>query len=350
MSMSKEELAKAFATSGNSPKYIFGRTKYAAEVCKYVSISGFVDETTGDALFEGLPVIHSLADLPDGALVLNGVVEGAAWAVEEKLAEWGGGHIDYFSLVKYGWFPLSIEYWSGFADSYRANRSEYKTLRNLLADELSKQTFDHLVRFRLNHDICEMAEFSMNLSGQYFEPFLRLEKRGESFCDVGGFDGGTTLNFIKHCPQYEKVYYWEPEPGAMAASKAALGPFSRIEFISMGASDKKLTMHFKRDGNASKISDNGDISISVSRIDDEIKERVTFIKMDIEGSEVDAIHGARETILRHQPKLAVCAYHKGDDFIQIPKAVLDIRTDYDVYLRHYTQGICETVMFFMPRG
>lgn len=349
MSMSKAELAKAFATCGNGPKYIFGRTKYAAEVCKYVSISGVVDETTGETLSGGLPVIHSLADLPDGALVLNGVVEGAAWSIEEKLTAWGGGHIDYFSLVKYGGLPLSIEYWSGFAGSYGANRSEYETIRNMLADGLSKQTFDHLVRFRLNHDISEMAGFIMNLSGQYFEPFLRLEKRGESFCDVGGFDGGTTVNFIKHCPQYEKVYYWEPEPGAMAASKAALAPFPRIEFIPMGASDKKLTMHFKRNGNASKIADNGDISISVSRIDDEIKGRVTFIKMDIEGSEVDALHGARGTILRHHPKLAVCAYHKGDDFIQIPKAVLDIRTDYDVYLRHYAQGICETVMFFVPR-
>lgn len=347
--MSKAELAKAFATCGNAPKYIFGRTKYASEVCKHVSVSGFVDETSGDTFFEGLPIIHSLAKLPAGALVLNGVVEGAAWAVEEKLAEWGGAHIDYFALVKYGGLPLSIEYWSGFADSYGARRDEFETIRNLLADELSKQTFDHLVRFKLNHDISEMAGFKMKLEEQYFEPFLGLEEKGESFCDVGGFDGATTVNFIKHCPQYEKVYYWEPEPGAMVASKAALGRFPRIGYIPLGASDKKQTVHFKKDGSASKISGNGDISISVSRIDDEIQERVTFIKMDIEGSEVAAIHGARDTILRYHPKLAVCAYHKGDDFIQIPKAVWEIRNDYNVFLRHYTQGVFETVMFFMPR-
>ena len=71
--------------------------------------------------------------------------------------------------------------------------------------------------------------------------------------------------------------------------------------------------------------------------------------MDIEGNEIAAINGAKKTILRNHPKLAICVYHKGDDFVSIPQAVFRIRKDYDVYLRHYTQGIFETVMFFVPK-
>ena len=71
--------------------------------------------------------------------------------------------------------------------------------------------------------------------------------------------------------------------------------------------------------------------------------------MDIEGSESLAIQGAKETILKYHPRLAICVYHKGTDYIEIPKRVLEIRDDYDVFLRHYTEGINETVMFFMPQ-
>ncbi|MEQ9566287.1 MAG: FkbM family methyltransferase, partial [Pseudomonadales bacterium] len=63
-----------------------------------------------------------------------------------------------------------------------------------------------------------------------------------------------------------------------------------------------------------------------------------------------ALRGARHTILEHHPKLAICVYHRADDFWKIPETVFSIRDDYDLYLRHYTEGVTETVMFFIPAG
>ncbi len=93
----------------------------------------------------------------------------------------------------------------------------------------------------------------------------------------------------------------------------------------------------------------GETRIAVATLDSSLTDAPTLLKMDIEGAEALAIEGAQKTILEHHPRLAICVYHKMDDLWRIPRQVLAIRDDYDIYLRHYTEGVTETVMFFMPR-
>ena len=75
-----------------------------------------------------------------------------------------------------------------------------------------------------------------------------------------------------------------------------------------------------------------------------------FIKLDIEGAEQDAIDGAKNTIRKYKPILAICIYHKAEDWYKIPEKVLEIEKDYDIYLRHYMEGIFESVMYFIPKN
>ena len=93
----------------------------------------------------------------------------------------------------------------------------------------------------------------------------------------------------------------------------------------------------------------GTQSVEVDTIDNLVKEKVDFIKLDIEGAVQDAIEGARETIKNYKPILAICVYHKAEDWYKIPEKVLEIQSNYDVYLRHYMEGIFETVMYFIPK-
>ena len=71
--------------------------------------------------------------------------------------------------------------------------------------------------------------------------------------------------------------------------------------------------------------------------------------MDIEGVEYEAIKGSKELILKYHPALAICIYHNAKDCWFIPEYVFSIRKDYDIYIRHYTENYCETVMFFIPK-
>ena len=70
--------------------------------------------------------------------------------------------------------------------------------------------------------------------------------------------------------------------------------------------------------------------------------------MDIEGSELKALCGARETICRLKPKLAISIYHKTEDIWELPKVILQMNSEYKFYLRHYSLAAEDTVLYALP--
>ena len=74
--------------------------------------------------------------------------------------------------------------------------------------------------------------------------------------------------------------------------------------------------------------------INVITVDSLALDKVCFIKFDVEGSESDAIEGAAETIKRDRPVMKIACYHRSEDVFAIAKKVLEIRPDYNVYMRH----------------
>jgi len=71
----------------------------------------------------------------------------------------------------------------------------------------------------------------------------------------------------------------------------------------------------------------------------------TYIKMDIEGSELGALEGAQQVIQTAKPKLAIAIYHKATDLWQIPLLIKRFNNDYRLFLRHYTPEIIDTVCY-----
>jgi hypothetical protein len=74
----------------------------------------------------------------------------------------------------------------------------------------------------------------------------------------------------------------------------------------------------------------------------------TFIKMDIEGAEVDAIPGAQKTITRCRPVIAACAYHRPEHLWILPKLLKAAGPAYQIYLRRYAEECWETVYYAIP--
>lgn len=77
-------------------------------------------------------------------------------------------------------------------------------------------------------------------------------------------------------------------------------------------------------------------------------EKVTFIKMDIEGAELETLKGASRLIAEQKPKLAVCVYHKPEDIFTIPEYLRTLNPDYKFYLRYYTFAEWDTVLYAIP--
>jgi len=347
-----DQNARAFCDdffAGNSPRYILGRNEWANSIAELVQVDGFVDDFTNDTEFSGKPVLRT-HDLPENAMVVSANVLGRPITVQEKLTDQGVRQIDYFAFRKYSGRNLKpVMFWDEFGPDFETNRDKYEWVYGLLQDEQSKSEFNKLINFRLSSNLSYMSGFIDAQHRQYFEDFLDLQSEEEVFLDVGSFDGDTSLEFIKRCPGYAGIHIFEPEPRNMKIVKQKLADYPNVIYHDCGLSDKTQTLRFSVNGSASRISEDGEIEIKVDRLDDRIKEVFTFLKMDIEGGEMQALEGAKNTISRHHPRLAICVYHRPDDFWRIPEKVLSYRSDYNVFLRHYTEGVVETVMFFIPK-
>jgi FkbM family methyltransferase len=329
------------------PKFIFGINEWAESIADIISINGYIDEFTNKTEHKQIPIVP-LKMIPNNALVVS-VVQGKPFVAEKKLSQYQFDFLDYYSFYKYSNLPIkNIMFWDGMIDDIKTNLNKYNWIYNLLEDQISKNQFYNIINFRLSYDINYMRGFQNMEKYQYFEPFLQLKHNGECFADIGSYDGYTTKEFIKRCPQYDKIFIFEPEETNMKNTKNNLKEYNNIHFFQNGISNKKEILKFDVSGSSSKIDENGSLVINVDTLDNLIQNKITFIKMDIEGYEQNAILGSTKTIKKYHPKLAISVYHKPNDLWKIPELILNIREDYRIYLRHYTEGISETIMFFIP--
>ena len=341
----QKELCEEFIHS-NRPKYVLGTNEFAKSIAENVEIDGFIDDFTNESTFMNKPIIK-LEKLLDNSIVAIAVVYGRPLTAIKRVKEFNIEYIDYFSLLRYSQLPLKkILFLDGFENDFYSNLNKYQSIYNILADEESKVQFSNLINFRLSYDLKFMNTFKNIQDKQYFEDFLYFYNE-LIFADVGGFDGLTTLTFIKNYPNYKSIYFFEPEESNLLRAKNILKDYKNIFYYKIGLSDRKEVVKFSSEGSSSNINECGNIIIETDILDNIVKEPLSYIKMDVEGWESKVIEGAKNTIKEYKPTLAVCVYHKYNDFWAIPEQILSIRDDYKIFLRHYTEGITETVMYFV---
>lgn len=340
---------KDFLTKKNLPKFVFGCNQWAQSIAKQVEIDGFVDDFTSNLIFFDKPVIRS-SELPKSAIVVSAIVGEKPLTAQARLLELGVKCLDYYAFHKYSKLALKqVMFLGDFETDFNDNLNHYEWLWNRITEEESRRILARLLNFRLSRNLRFMDGFVDAQDRQYFEPFLQLQKAGETFLDIGCYDGYTAEGFIRRCPDYAGVHVFEPEMNNMLKVRARLERYRDIHYHEYGASSAPANLRFHSNGSSSGISNEGDLEIRVERIDDVVEGPFSFLKIDIEGEEIPALHGAAEAISRNHPRLAISVYHRADDLWRIPKTVFEIRDDYDLYLRHYTEGVTETVMFFIPR-
>ena len=247
------------------------------------------------------------------------------------------------TLVDATAFPDEIPYIGTYQD-IAAHREKYLSEYLNYGDDRSREVLDALLRYRLTLDSTVVQSHFEPESEQYFDPDLARFTQSEVWVDAGGFDGQTTLNFMSRVGgRYGRVYYFEPDAALMARSRQAMHDRDNVVFCEAGAFSRNGVTSFNTTGTTNgsinpAAGASGDITIAVSRIDDVLKEPATFIKMDIEGAEPEALKGAKEQIARHAPRLAIAAYHRGEDIWQLAELIRDLNPSYQLGLRHYTEG------------
>ena len=310
-----------------------------------IDIYGFIDndkEKQGKKLF-GLNIFgfkEVLDRYNQNEVVIVIVANAGAQEIEQQINNAGWTQ----NIQKIDLSCIEVEDWNNY---YNENIEKLKKVYNFLEDEYSKKIFSNIVNYRILNDrnlikeICDIEE------NQYFDKEIIKIENDETFLDLGAFDGDTVENFIKRNNTYKKIISFEPNRDNYKKLYNKYNSNERVQMFNIGTFDKTTQLGFSSiGGKQAQVEEYGEETINVVDVDSFLcKENITFIKMDIEGSEKETIKGAETIIKKLKPKLAICIYHKKEDLFEIPLMIKELVPEYKIYIRHYSEAACDTVCY-----
>lgn len=332
----------------NRPIYIFGYGKIGRRTYDAIGrdlVHGWLDNDKDkwNQSMDGLPVFSPVEAgsrlRNENALVILAVYnEMAAELLRQQCEKFGYDYIYYMDVMNLLEHPLPI--------GKLAENSCVLECFSILADEESKQVFRSAIRYRTTFN---MVDFPKNTRGQYFVDFIpRVCYR--NFVDVGAYDGDTLREYLSRFGNdFDSYIAIEPDPDKMFHLRETAGADSRITIAMFAASNHSGTLPMTKVDSMLVANPSGAILSRTEELDVVLRDRrVGLIKMDIEGSEPEALAGATKTIREQRPALAISVYHRNDHLWQIPLWIQELNLGYGLFFRHHSHGCGETICYAAP--
>jgi FkbM family methyltransferase len=234
------------------------------------------------------------------------------------------------------------------------DRSAVRETFSWLADEISRREYVSQVRWRLHADFAVLS--SPDSEEPYFPGRVFRLNGHEMFVDCGAFDGDSVDAFVRRTRQeFRQILALEPDPLNFKKMKERVAGYPaavrrKIRMEQVGVADFNCTLRFDAEGSMSSATNPyGALEITCMTVDDLLQDTTpTYIKIDIEGAEPEALHGASRSIRRSAPILAVSAYHRPNHLWHIPGLVKSLREDYHLFLRPHNEDGWDTVCYAVP--
>lgn len=258
---------------------------------------------------------------------------------------------DYFHKFDY-WGKLDIkngeyEEIEKKVESFSSHVEDYVWLYQKLKDYRSKKLLLAIIKNWYQYDFQTLKETIETMFFDYFDLDIVKCDENEVVVDLGAYIGDTVYQYLdtygSDC--YKKIYCYEITEETFEYLNNNLKNYPNIECFRKAVSDSSGKMYLKesREGaSANTLKEEGDIFVEVVTIDEDIKEPVTLIKMDIEGFEQKALLGCKKKIQQNHPKLLISVYHNHEDIWKIPKMIEEIEPGYRFYLRNHGGPIFPT--------
>lgn len=320
-----------YGTGNGADKIIDAFSVYGVRIDGVFASNGFVRNRT----FRDMPVLSyddAKARFGENMVVLPAF--GTTLPEVMDFFRYLDGHHDVI-------IPEVPLYGGGIFDSDYLNKSydKLKSVYEMLSDDVSKKIFENVVRFRMTgkmkylHPCESMRETFASLPGM---------SDVETALDGGAFKGDSAGDMLASLPNIRRIIACEPDPStfkklhAFSMSEAAMGKVIPVE---AALSDRSGTAESVASGSRGSGVEgrNKRAKVKEIRLDtiDNILSggRVDYIKLDVEGSEAEAIRGASDTLEKHRPIMSVSLYHRTGDLIEIPLMIAEKLGNCRIYLR-----------------
>jgi FkbM family methyltransferase len=258
--------------------------------------------------------------------------------------------------------PLQWKYQEVFGSNYGFGTpcaildrtEEIQAAFKLVADEESRAELLRQIHWRMALEPDRLVEH-WQPNETYFPPEIQ-PLADEVFVDCGAFTGDSIAAFLDHRGySFRKALGVEPDPGNCEKmmerfSHSPKRISEKISALPYAVGSSNRTLHFDVRGSAaSRVSESATEVVECRTLDTLLaSEEPTYIKMDIEGTEPDAIAGAAKTIQTHRPVLAICLYHQLDHLWRVPIALHQLNPDYKLLIRRYAEDCWELVCYAVP--
>jgi FkbM family methyltransferase len=249
---------------------------------------------------------------------------------------------NYFTTYPF-WGELNIEreVYDALRNRAQVIHKYYKDflwLYDRLADARSKNVLFGILSNWICFDFGTIEKYEDRDLPEYYHPEIFPVRDNEVFVDVGAYTGDSVVNFIMaYGLTYKQIYCYEILDEVFERMKENLKDVPNLELRrkAVGAESGVLYIDQGTHNSSSQLTNSGENAVEVVRLDDDIEESVTFIKMDIEGAEQDALRGCKRHMRENHPHLAISTYHGHEDIIAIPLYIDKVAPGYKFYMRHH---------------
>jgi FkbM family methyltransferase len=243
-----------------------------------------------------------------------------------------------------GWFaaPLTAQ--------HRENTAEVLSRWD---DDTSRAHHLQFLAWRRLREEWTFAGAPVSNCRRYFIPEITsVLHRKETLLDAGAHHGSVTHAFIAQTQgKFRRIIALEPDSWNRARLKDALRswlPSAAFSILNcaLAEAEREATFHDGL-GYASQLSDTGEVRVSARPLD-ALDVAPTFIKLHLEGGELAALMGARQTMLSHRPLVAATVYHNADGIWRTPLWLMETLPDYRFLFRVHSWCGTGAVVYAIP--
>jgi FkbM family methyltransferase len=342
------------------PVWIFGAGQFGRDVCAVLldagfAVVGFIETTPREQTVLGLPVVSWTQLEPEqvkAQLVVGIFNRGMPLDQLAELATAAGFTEILMPWDIYAQFGgrLGWRFWLSGPEVILDNLPAIEQTFHALGDDESRRCLLQICAFRLGRNL-GYASFS-NDEPQYFNALTLDSLAGKPIDYVdGGAYNGDTFHELANQVEVGNAWLFEPDPENFAAlAKAARGMQARSVCLPLAVADAYRILSFSGgNGEGGTISDDGTVRIAAVALDDVLPtQRVDFIKLDVEGAEIQALRGAAQLIQRSRPVLAISLYHRPQDIWEIPEQLSALCPNYKFYIRQHYYNSFDSVLYAVP--
>lgn len=244
---------------------------------------------------------------------------------------------------------------------YSKQKERFFQAYSLLEDNQSRKIFTEIFCLRVAPHLAETSYESLCCMPQYFPKDIIALSNHESFVDCGANIGDTMQQFSELVDfQFSNYYAFEMDQynfleleQTASKIKQKLKTNGQIICYPYGVWRENTTTHYGRMSSSDSYSifnEHETETAQLIKLDSILQDKeVSFVKMDIEGAELEALYGVQDIIRAKCPKLAICVYHRVEDLWQIPLFIKELNPNYKFYMRHHAKfWVSETVCYAVP--